>query len=161
MHKDLIFVAAMATAFVTGGCSMFGGSDGSTAGSDSGWSLVHRPTIQQGNVLTQQMLDNLQPGMSRDQVRFLLGTPSLVDVFHADRWDYVYRLKKPGAEPVQKRLTLFFENDLLARVEGEYPPGVEGEAGDLEEVLVEVPDHDGSKGIVTRSLEAVGLKDAE
>lgn len=160
MHKGLIFIGAMATAFIAGGCSTFGAGEDSAA-DGGGWSLVHKPTIQQGSVLTQQMLDNLQPGMSKEQVRFLLGTPSLVDVFHADRWDYVYWLKKPGAEPVEKRLTLSFENDLLTRIEGDYVPGIEGEAGDLEEVLVDVPDNSGDKGIVTRSLEAVGLKDGE
>lgn len=161
MHKDLIFAAAVATAFALGGCSSFGGSDDSEPRDADGWSLVHRPTIQQGNVITREMFDNLQPGMSKEQVRFLLGTPSLVDVFHLDRWDYVYWLQKPGEEPTEKRLTLTFENDLLTRIEGDYVPGVEGEAMHLEEVVVDVPDYDGDKGIVTRSLKAVGLKDGD
>ena len=161
MHKGLIFIAAVATALASAGCSTFGGSGDAASEDTSGWSFVHKPTIQQGNVITQQMFDNLQPGMSKEQVRFLLGTPSLVDVFHTDRWDYVYWVKKPGAEPIEERLTLRFENDLLTRIEGDYVPGVEGEAANLEEVVVDVPDYDGDKGIVTRSLEAVGLKDGE
>ena len=48
----------------------------------------YRPDVQQGNVVTKDMVDQLRPGMTRDQVRFLLGTPMLTDVFHQDRWDY-------------------------------------------------------------------------
>jgi len=122
-----------------GGCS----STSDTAAIDEGgWSLVHKPTIQQGNVITQAMLDQLETGMSQEQVRYLLGTPALVDTFHPDRWDYVYWIKKPGGEPQNKRLSLFFEQGTLTRIEGEYEPGIEGEAQHLGEISVDVPDHD-------------------
>lgn len=77
--------------------------------------------IQQGNVLTQDMVAQLRPGLSRDQVRFILGTPILMDMFHADRWDYIYRLKKGSTEEVEmRRLTTFFDGDgKLMRVEGD------------------------------------------
>jgi outer membrane protein assembly factor BamE len=85
-------------------------------------SIVPRPykvEIQQGNVITQDMVAKLQPGMTRSQARFVLGSPPLTDMFHADRWDYVYRLSKGNKLLEERRLTLFFENDRLARVDGD------------------------------------------
>lgn len=77
--------------------------------------------VQQGNVLTQEMVSQLKPGLSRDQVRFILGTPVLMDMFHANRWDYVYRLKKgsTGAVEMRQFSTFFDENDRLIRVGGD------------------------------------------
>lgn len=157
MRMGFIFTLPIAAALFAGGCSTFGDKD-SAAIDEGGWSLVHRPTIQQGNVITQAMLDELQTGMSQEQVRYLLGTPALVDVFHPNRWDYLYWLKKPGEEAENKRLSLFFEEGVLTRIEGEYTPGVEGEAQNLEEILVDVPDNSGSDGIITRALDAVGIE---
>lgn len=77
--------------------------------------------IQQGNVLTQEMVAQLKPGLSKDQVRFILGTPVLTDMFHADRWDYVYRLQKGGAKEAEmRRFSAFFDTDQrLIRVAGD------------------------------------------
>lgn len=77
--------------------------------------------VQQGNVLTQEMVSQLKPGLTKDQVRFILGTPVLVDVFHSNRWDYVYRLQKGNTGAVEMRkFTAFFDaNDKLARVSGD------------------------------------------
>ena len=77
--------------------------------------------VQQGNVLTQEMVSQLKPGLSRDQVRFILGTPVLMDMFHANRWDYVYWLKKGNTGAVEKReFSVFFDADgRLARVAGD------------------------------------------
>ena len=84
----------------------------------------YRPDVQQGNVVTKEMVDQLAPGMSRDQVRFLLGTPALVSVFHQDRWDYVYLLKRgKGSELQSRRLTVFFKDNRVAHFESdEMPP---------------------------------------
>lgn len=89
----------------------------------------HRIDVQQGNALDQDNLARLKPGLSRSQVRFLLGTPLIVDPFRNDRWDYVYVFHKAGRLAEQKRVSLFFEGDLLARIEGDLPvvesaPGV-------------------------------------
>ncbi len=92
-----------------------------------GCSWVPRPIteykidVQQGNVLTQEMVSQLKPGLTKDQVRFLLGTPVLMDMFHANRWDYVYRLKKgsTGAVEMRQFSTFFDENDRLIRVGGD------------------------------------------
>lgn len=79
----------------------------------------HRIDIQQGNVLSQDMLDKLKPGMTPSQVRFILGTPLVVDPFHKDRWDYVYRLERGGKVLEHRRVTVIFENDRLKGLEGD------------------------------------------
>jgi outer membrane protein assembly factor BamE len=78
----------------------------------------YKMDIQQGNVVTQEMIARLKPDMSKRQVRYVLGTPLVHDPFHDDRWDYVYTFKKGGArEPEKKALIVFFQNDRLQRVE--------------------------------------------
>ena len=77
--------------------------------------------IQQGNVLSQEMVSKLRPGLTKDQVRFVLGTPVLMDLFHANRWDYVFRLKKGNTGAVEMRkFSVFFDaGDKLVRVAGD------------------------------------------
>lgn len=75
--------------------------------------------VRQGNMVTQEMVAQLRPGMSREQVRFILGTPLVADIFHADRWDYVYRFQPGRGEVQQRRLVVFFEDNKLARVDGD------------------------------------------
>jgi outer membrane protein assembly factor BamE len=85
-----------------------------------GFSVVHKIEIQQGNYVTQEMVDQLKPGMTRDQVRFVLGTPLLTDIFHENRWDYVYWRKRSDARTAeQRRISVFFEADKLVRVGGD------------------------------------------
>lgn len=81
----------------------------------------HRIDVQQGNALDQESVAKLKPGLTRSQVRFLLGTPLLVDPFHPNRWDYVYTFHKAGKLTEQKRITLYFDNDILQRMEGDVP----------------------------------------
>ena len=81
----------------------------------------HRIDVQQGNALDQESIARLKPGLNRSQVRFLLGTPLVVDPFRTDRWDYVYLYYKAGKLTEQKRITLIFEGDTLARIEGDLP----------------------------------------
>ena len=80
--------------------------------------------VQQGNVLTQDMVSQLRPGLTKDQVRFILGTPMLMDMFHASRWDYVYRLQKGSTGEVEMRkFSAFFDtSDKLVRVSGDVTP---------------------------------------
>jgi outer membrane protein assembly factor BamE len=84
---------------------------------------THRIDIQQGNVVTQEMVDKLKPGMTRQQVRFVLGTPPIVDPFRQDRWDYVYYYKKDGVLKEHRRLVLLFDGDTLKRIDGDVVPG--------------------------------------
>ena len=75
--------------------------------------------VRQGNYVSQDMVAQLKPGQTKDQVRFILGTPLIVDAFHTDRWDYVYRFQ-PGRGPLeQRRLIVYFEDNRLKRIEGD------------------------------------------
>lgn len=78
----------------------------------------YRPDIQQGNFVSQEMVAQLKEGMTQDQVIFLLGTPLLNDVFHADRWDYAFRLQKGNGEITTSRVTVFFQDNLVSHFEG-------------------------------------------
>jgi outer membrane protein assembly factor BamE len=79
---------------------------------------VYRVAVQQGNYLDEKQLEQLQTGMTRAQVRFLLGTPMLPDAFDSSRWDYVYYLKVGRLQKAdQRRLSVFFADDKVARVE--------------------------------------------
>jgi outer membrane protein assembly factor BamE len=84
----------------------------------------YQPDVQQGNVITKEMVDQLSTGMSREQVRFLLGTPALASVFHEGRWDYVYRLQRGNSPEVQtRRLVVFFKDNRLERyLSDDMPP---------------------------------------
>ena len=79
----------------------------------------YRIDVRQGNFVTQDMVAQLKPGLSRDQVRFILGSPLVTDMFHADRWDYVYRFQRGWGEPEQRILTVFFLDNKLTRVSGD------------------------------------------
>jgi outer membrane protein assembly factor BamE len=79
----------------------------------------YRIDIQQGNFISQDMIGQLKPGMSKEQVRLTLGTPLLTDIFHADRWDYVYWRERPGEKREQRKLTVFFEDGKLMRLDGD------------------------------------------
>jgi len=81
----------------------------------------HRIDVQQGNALDQENVARLKLGLNRSQVRFLLGTPLLVDPFHNDRWDYVYVYYKAGKLSEQRRISLFFDGETLVRIEGDMP----------------------------------------
>jgi outer membrane protein assembly factor BamE len=82
----------------------------------------YRMEIQQGNYVSQEMVSQLRPGMTREQVRFVLGTPLLTDIFHADRWDYVFYRDPSGGAREQRKLTVIFVDGRLARVEGDVVP---------------------------------------
>ena len=110
MQKNLILALAISVLLV--GCS----------GIRFGFPGVHKVNIEQGNIVTQEMVDQLKPGMTKRQVRFLMGTPMVHDTFHASRWDYVYTLQKPDDEPRKERISLYFDGDLLASFSGDFLP---------------------------------------
>jgi outer membrane protein assembly factor BamE len=88
--------------------------------------LVYRIEVQQGNLVSQESVAQLKPGMTKDQVRFVLGTPLVTDIFHANRWDYVYTLQPARSSSIkeERRLTLFFDKEgRLERVDGDVVPG--------------------------------------
>ncbi|HEX4927554.1 MAG TPA: outer membrane protein assembly factor BamE [Burkholderiales bacterium] len=80
----------------------------------------YKMDIQQGNFVSQDMVAQLKPGMSREQVRAILGTPLVADIFHADRWDYVYWREAPDGKREERRVAVFFSaDDKLERVAGD------------------------------------------
>jgi len=84
----------------------------------SGCQIIYKLPTRQGNVIEQRDLDKLKPGMSRDQVKFVMGTPLAATPFRADRWDYVGYYKSPYGEVTQRTVTAFFDGDQLTRLEG-------------------------------------------
>jgi len=84
----------------------------------AGCHLIYKQNIQQGNALEQDDLDQLEIGMTRNQVAFLLGTPAIQDPFHQDRWDYVSTFSRRGGDPVRRLVTLTFQDDRLATMTG-------------------------------------------
>lgn len=119
------------TALTVLACSVLaacGSIKGMTSGlSDSkinpvNWITPYKIEIVQGNFVSREQVELLKPGMPRAQVREVLGTPLLTSVFHADRWDYVFTLKRQGVDPQALKLTVFFKGDVLERFEGDAMP---------------------------------------
>ena len=113
----LVFLAGVSAAALVG-CSSLNGASTRIA------SLVnpYRVDVVQGNFVSREQVEALQPGMSRQQVREILGTPLVTSLFHADRWEYVFTFKRPGEEPQTRKLTVFFKGDALERSEGDTMP---------------------------------------
>lgn len=83
---------------------------------------LFKVTVQQGNVLTQEMVDQLKPGMTHSQVAFIMGEPILRNTFNENRWDYIYTIELPGYFSQDIRMSLFFEDDILAYFTGDLAP---------------------------------------
>jgi outer membrane protein assembly factor BamE len=113
----------------------------------SPFSFPYQIDIQQGNVVNQEMLSQLRPGMTKRQVKFIMGTPLLIDTFHADRWDYYYSIKPGGKPREQRQITLYFSGDQLARIEGDIRPAMDTSApAPRGEQVVVVPARPEKKG---------------
>lgn len=108
MQKALMLSLTTLSLLVTGGCSYlkFPG--------------VYTLDIQQGNIITQEMVDQLKPGMTKPQVRFVLGTPLVADTFNPNRWDYYYSLKDTNDKITKEKLTVFFDGDVLSSFSGDF-----------------------------------------
>jgi outer membrane protein assembly factor BamE len=104
---------ALAGAFALAGCESLQSSDNFL-----GVITPYRVEVVQGNVVTREQAAAIRPGMARAQVRDVLGSPLLTDPFHADRWDYVFTIRRQGAEPQRRRIIVRFENDRLKSIEG-------------------------------------------
>ena len=113
------FTYAIVVAIVVTGSGLLGGCAGFG---------VHRIDIQQGNLVTQEQLARVSPGMSRNDVRNALGTPLLQDVFHANRWDYYFTNDQGtkygpfGREKQKYHVTILFENEKVSRIDGQASP---------------------------------------
>ncbi len=113
---------ALAAVLLLAGCSTANNVSNRLAGIVSPYKI----DVVQGNFVSREQAAALQPGMTRVQVRDILGTPLLMSMFHADRWDYVFTFKRQGSEPQARRVTVHFKGDLLERFEaGELPTEAE------------------------------------
>ena len=119
MQKRKATFALVLTAGLLGGCSWFSSNDLKLVSFPGAYKI----DIQQGNVITQDMVNQLKPGMTREQVLFIMGEPLLPDTYNQKRWDYVYSFQPGGGVRTQQTLSLFFKDDRLARFEGDAIPG--------------------------------------
>lgn len=117
--RPALVTSLLAAALLAGACSAYDSTSRKVANAIT----PYRINIVQGNFVSREAASQLREGMTRDQVRFLLGTPLLTDVFHANRWDYVFSFRR-GSTPVvqQRRFTVFFDGDKLARFGGDELP---------------------------------------
>jgi outer membrane protein assembly factor BamE len=118
LRPTLILLAAMTVVVLATGCA-------SNDRSRSGLLQPYRIDVPQGNYVDQGMLQQVKPGMTRDQVRFALGTPLLVDAFRPDRWDYVFRFQHPNGSADLRRATVFFADDKVERIVADAMPAVD------------------------------------
>ncbi len=107
--RKLLIITLISASTLIGGCSLFS---------------VHKIPIQQGNSLDPEKAAQLEVGMNRKQVLFLLGNPLIADSFHPDRWDYVFYLKKPDLPAEKRHLTVYFEDDRVIRIDEPIAPVV-------------------------------------
>ena len=117
-----VFVAACAG---LAGCGSVGGATQRVAGATqrvAGAVKPYRAPVVQGNFVSREQAAYLRPGISREQVRDILGTPLVTSVFHGDRWDYAFTMERQGSAPQAYRLAVFFKDDRLERVEGDTLP---------------------------------------
>jgi outer membrane protein assembly factor BamE len=143
--RATLLAALLGASLGLSGCAMFGGGDGHAApkdavavsgtGADAAnagatttkitklqkflWIFSpYRPDIQQGNFVSSEMLAQLKEGQSREQVKFILGTPLLADVFHHDRWDYPFYLARGNGELTTAKVTVYFKDDKVVKFDG-------------------------------------------
>ncbi|MCP3908132.1 MAG: outer membrane protein assembly factor BamE [Oceanicoccus sp.] len=110
MPKYIFIVALLAISSLLGACStlQFPG--------------VYKITVEQGNVITQEIVDQLKPGMSKDQVEYIMGSPLIKDSFNAKRWDYIYNIRRGDELHKEQRMTIFFKADRLDYFTGDFVP---------------------------------------
>lgn len=116
-----LLIGAVAASLALGACSSVGDR---TRGALTAIT-PYKVEVVQGNFVSKEQVEALKPGMSRQQVREILGTSLLTDVFHTNRWDYVFTIRRQGVEPQQRRLTLYFDGEVLQRFEGDPMPSEE------------------------------------
>jgi len=129
----------------------------------AGCNLIYKQNIQQGNAIEQDDLDELYIGMNQRQVLFVLGTPSVRDPFHQERWDYVQTFSRRGSPMVQRTVTLRFEDGLLSEIDGQDSPfgaGTDRVTGDATAVASFVKDPDASSDAGSDASSDEGTEDS-
>jgi outer membrane protein assembly factor BamE len=122
---------------------------------------VYTIDIQQGNIIEQSMIDQLRPGMNQRQVLYIMGSPMLNNVFHKNRWDYVYSNQPSGEDRVQKQISLFFENDQIAGIQGDFRPSATPVIKTSGETTVDVPKRDLEKTLWEKITGLVGYDELD
>ena len=102
---------------------------------------AYKIDVQQGNILTQEDIDQIKIGMDKDKIQYIIGSPTITDPFHEDRWDYAYSLKPGWGDLEKKNITLYFENNILVKTSGTVEPRADAPATNYkkQEVLVVNP----------------------
>lgn len=118
MRELLAVGLTVALAAALSACSSFNSATESMADALT----IYKPEVVQGNFVSKEQVAALRPGMTRLQVRDVLGTSLLTSVFHGDRWDYVFTMRRQSVEPQNFRLTVFFDGDTMTRYEGDEMP---------------------------------------
>lgn len=120
---------------------------------------VYKIDVHQGNVVTQKMIDQLRPGMDKRQVKFILGTPLLVDPFHQERWDYFYDIRKAGKPHKRERITVIFNVGSLASLKGNFKPSNEFKPMTIDTKVIDVPKREKKEvGIMEKILKFIGIE---
>lgn len=117
-HRIYIIVAGVLVASLLAGCARLP----KLSMPKFGIPRVHKVTVQQGNLVSQEMVDQLKPGMTRSQVTFIMGEPIFRNTFDNSRWDYIYMVESPGRYEQERKLSLYFENETLAYFVGDFVP---------------------------------------
>src|ERR1700761_61910 len=112
--------ASLLAALALGGCSSF--NEPASIKGFLAWVAPYKPDIIQGNVVTTEQIALVKPGMTRAQVREILGSPLITDPFHADRWDYVFTLRRQGFDDQQRSFVVLFEKDQVLKIDAPVLP---------------------------------------
>lgn len=103
---------------------------------------VYTVDVQQGNMIDQSMVDQIRPNMTKRQVLYIMGSPMLTDYFHQNRWDFIYSAQLDGEDREQKRISLFFQNDQVVGIQGDFRPSQNQVTKPAPETTIDVPKRD-------------------
>jgi len=122
---------------------------------------VYSLEIQQGNIISQAMIDQLRPGMSKRQVTYIMGSPMLDNFFHKNRWDYLYSANPTGGEKIQQQVSLFFENDQIVSIQGDFRPSSTPIPMVSNESTIEIPKRDLDKTLWEKITGFLGISNID
>ncbi len=148
MRKALVIPAYLANLLLTG------------CGNVIDWGWIYRIDIDQGNIVTQQMVNQLEPGMNERQARFIMGTPLLIDRFHKNRWNYLLR-EKPGdgGPTTENQVFLYFKDGALVNVTGDFRPDNKPDIDPTQDTTAMVPKIDREKTVGQKIKSFFGFDD--
>ncbi len=159
MRKLLIILVLLISSSVLVACSTTKDLNNQMLNAADNLPVVYKINVRQGNLVTQEMIDQLRPGMDKRQVTFILGTPLLVDPFHKNRWDYFYDLKLAGKQNTKERVTIIFDDDRLISLKGDFKPSNEFKPMTVNTEVIDVPKREEKeKSIMDRVLRSLGIE---